>query len=106
LLLAYDLLSKVEKQVLAVLLALNRTYVGHPRGKWLARFVDGMMLKPTNLTERMLYAMRDGSVEGARVMASVLEDVFWLVEQQFPHIDLTDITKDVRFKRQPLDARL
>jgi hypothetical protein len=103
LLLAYDLLAKVEKQALAVLLALNRTYMGHPRGKWLQRFADEMHYKPERLAERMMFALREGSVEGSSEMASVLEDIFALVEQQFPQIDLTEIKKDVRFKRQPLD---
>jgi hypothetical protein len=99
LLLAYDLLSKVQKQVMAVLLALNRTYMGHPRGKWLVHFAEGMRYKPEQFEERMLYALRAGSVDGAREMDGVIEETFALVEQQFPQIDLTEIKRDVRFRR-------
>lgn len=102
LLLAYDLLSKVQKQVLAVLLALNRTYMGHPRGKWLEHFAEGMKYKPARLAERMSHSLREGTVEGAREMDGVIEETFALVEQQFPQIDLTDIKRDVRFRRTPL----
>jgi hypothetical protein len=100
LLLAYDLLTKVQKQVLAVLLALNRTYLGHPRGKWLEHFADDMKLKPSRLAERMLYALRQGSIEGAREMDGVIEETFDLVQQQFPQIDLSEIKRDVRFRRE------
>lgn len=99
LLLAYDLLTKVQKQVLAVLLALNRIYMGHPRGKWLEHFATEMQIKPARFAERMLYAVREGSAPGAREMAEVIEETLALVEQQFPQIDLTDIKRDVRFRR-------
>lgn len=99
LLLAYDLLTKVQKEVLAVLLALNRIYMGHPRGKWLEHFANEMQIKPARFAERMLYAVREGSAPGAREMAEVIEETFALVEQQFPQIDLTDIKRDVRFRR-------
>jgi hypothetical protein len=99
LLLAYDLLTKVQKEVMAVLLALNRTYMGHPHGKWLAHFAAGMQHKPSRFAERMLYALRAGSVQGAREMDGVIEETFALVEQQFPQIDLTEIKQDVRFRR-------
>lgn len=102
LLLAYDLLSKVEKEVLTVLLALNRTYMGHPRGKWLARFADGMKYKPARFAERMQFALREGSAQGARELDSVIEETFALVQQQFPQIDLSDIKRDVRFRRTRL----
>lgn len=102
LLLAYDLMSKVQKQILTVLLALNRTYMGHPRGKWLATFAEGMAYKPARLAERMQFALQQGSVQGAREMDAVIEEAFALVEQHFPQIDLTDIKRDMRFRRTPL----
>lgn len=100
LLLAYDLLVKVQKQVVAVLLALNRTYMAHPRGKWLQNIADGMQYKPARLAERMLFALRDGSVAGAREMHGVIEETFALVEEQFPEIDLTAAKRDARFRRE------
>ena len=99
LLLAYDLLVKVQKQVMTVLLALNRTYIGHPRGKWLQHFADGMQYKPARLAERMLYTLRAGSEEGVREMDGVIEETFALVEQQFPEMDLTEAKRDARFRR-------
>lgn len=99
LLMAYDLMTKTQKQVMSVLLALNRTYMGHPRGKWLQHFADGMQYKPARLAERMLYALREGNEQGARAMDRVIEETFALVEQQFPQIDLTEIKRDVRFRR-------
>lgn len=99
LLLAYNLLAKVQIQVLAVLLAVNRTYLAHPRGKWLAHTCDGMRFKPERLAERMLFALCVGAVEGAREMDGVIEETFALVEREFPMIDLTNIKRDVRFRR-------
>lgn len=100
LLMAYDLMCKVQKQVLVVLLALNRTYMGHPRGKWLAHFADAMQYKPERLAERMLFALRDGSSDGVHDMDGVINETFALVEQQFPQIDLTEIKRTVNFRRQ------
>jgi hypothetical protein len=102
LLMAYDLMTQVQKQVITVLLALNRTYMGHPRGKWLQHVADGMQHKPARLAERMLDALREGSVQGAREMDGVIEETFALVEQHFPQIDLTDIKRDVHFRRARL----
>lgn len=102
LLMAYDLLSKVQKEVLFVLLALNRTYIGHPRGKWLEHFAAGMQYKPEHLTEKMLFALRDGTVAGAQAMDEVLRETFALVEQQFPQIELDNTKKEVWFRRTPI----
>lgn len=104
LLMAYDLLAKVEKQVFLVLLVLNRTYLGHPRGKWLEHFAEKMQYKPARLADRMLFALQSGSVEGAREMDGVIAETFALVEQQFPQIDLTDLKREVWFRRKPLDG--
>lgn len=102
LLMAYDLTTKVQKQVMTVLLALNRTYMGHPRGKWLRHFADGMQYKPARLAERISYALREGSEQGTREMDAVIEETFDLVERHFPQIDLTDIKRDVRFRRKKI----
>lgn len=99
LVLAYDLLLKTQKQVLAVLLALNRQWMAHPRGKWLTRVADSFQIKPERLAERMTFALRDGSAAGAREMHGVIEDTFGLVEQQFPDMDLTQAKRDARFRR-------
>ncbi len=99
LLLAYDLLVKTQKHVLAVLLALNRTYMAHPRGKWLVEVADAMKYKPARLAERMMFALRDGSPAGAREMHSVVEETFALVEQHFPDLDITEAKRDARFRR-------
>lgn len=101
-LLAYDLLVKTQKQVLAVLLALNHTYMAHPRGKWLAQVADAMQYKPARLAERMTFALREGSVAGAREMHGVIEETFALVEKQFPDMDLTEAKRDARFRRARL----
>lgn len=100
LLMAYDLACKVQKQVMLVLLALNRTYLGHPRGKWLAHFADAMQCKPERLAERMLFALRDGSSDGVHEMDRVINETFALVEAQFPQIDLTEIKRNVNFRRK------
>lgn len=104
LLMAFDLMTKVQKQVMMVLLALNRMYMGHPRGKWLRHVADGMQYKPPRLAERMMYALREGSEQSAREMHGVIEETFALVEQYFPQIDLTDIKRDVRFRRARISA--
>lgn len=98
-LLAYDLLVKTQKQVLAVLLALNRMWMAHPRGKWLVRVADAMQYKPAHLAERMTFALRDGSVTGAREMHAALEETYALVEQHFPDLDITEAKRDARFRR-------
>ena len=98
-LLAYDLMVKTQKQALAVLLALNRMWMAHPRGKWLVQVADAMQYKPARLAERMTFALRDGSVAGAREMHQVIEETFVLVEHQFPDMDLTEAKRDARLRR-------
>lgn len=98
-LLAYDLLVKTQKQVLAVLLALNRIYMAHPRGKWLTQAADSMQYKPARLADRMTFALRSGSIAGAQEMHDVIEETFALVEQHFPEIDLTEAKRDARVRR-------
>lgn len=102
LLMAYDLMTKVQKQVMTVLLALNHIYMGHPRGKWVCNFADLMPHKPRNLADRLFAALREGSVESARAMDSVLAETFELVARHYPQIDLTEIKKDVWFRRRPI----
>lgn len=100
LLLAYDLTAKAQKQVLAVLLALNRTYMAHPRGKWVEQIAAGMELKPPRLAERMIYALRTPSLEGVREMHQVIEDTFALVDRYTPQVDTTAAKRDARYRRR------
>lgn len=102
LLMAFDLMSRVQRQMLYVLLALNRIYMGHPRGKWLEQFTEGMQHKPVNFAARTHTALSKCSPEGACEYDSVIAETFELVAQQFPQIDLTEIKKDVWFRRQPI----
>ncbi|MBI4675535.1 MAG: DUF4037 domain-containing protein [Chloroflexi bacterium] len=104
LLLAYDLLVKTQKQVLAVLHALNRMYMAHPRGKWLERVAASMQYKPMQIAERMMLALREGSVAGAQEMHRVVEETFALVEQHFPEIDLESAKRDARFRRERISS--
>jgi len=99
LLLGYNMLTKVQLDILVVLLALNRTYLAHPRGKWLIHVCEGMRIKPARLAERMLFALRQGSLEGAREMDGVISETLALVEREFAQIDLTDIRRNLSLRR-------
>lgn len=106
LLLAYDLTVKVQKQVLAVLLTLNRTYMAHPRGKWLEHVAAGMELKPPRLAERMRYALCTPSVEGVREMHEVIEETFALVDRYTPQVDTTAAKRDARYRRRRVKSAI
>ncbi len=58
-----------------------------------------MNIKPARLAERMMFALREGSVHGARELHGVMEDTFALVEQQFPEMDIAEAKRDARFRR-------
>lgn len=103
-LLAYDLTVMVQKQVVAVLLALNRTFMAHPRGKWLKRELKTLRLKPPRLAERMTYALCAHSREGVREMHRVIEETYALVEQHMPEVDLSGAKRDARYRRKPVEG--
>ncbi|MCC7361957.1 MAG: hypothetical protein IT317_20905 [Anaerolineales bacterium] len=79
--LLYDTLTRVERQVLGALLGLNRVYLPNPGFKHAAELIDAFTHKPADLWARLKAAYRLPPVEGVAALHGVIAEVFDLVDR-------------------------
>jgi hypothetical protein len=87
LLLLYDVVVRVERQILGALLGLNRLYLPNPGFKRLDELVSRMTLVPERLAARLKGAFRDPPAEGLRGLHALAADVLDLVDANAPQVD-------------------
>jgi hypothetical protein len=86
LMLLYQSFSRVEQQLLHVLLGLNRVY--YFGFKWLDVVAERLPLAPPNLVDRLGQVYQVEPAEGARQLATLVEETYDLVEKHMPTIDV------------------
>lgn len=94
-LMLYSVMAKIQMQIMAVLFGLNRQYVVHPGFKWQRKSLEGMAVKPNDISSRfdsIFLAIPD---EGVRELEAIIADVFDLLAEELPQLDLSDARKKV-----------
>lgn len=99
--LLYDTLTRVSRQVLGALLGVNRVYLPNPDYKYVAELIDEMQFKPPDLLARLKSAYRLPPAEGVAVLHSVIAEVFDLVDRHVRGFDTSPYRARVA-QRQPL----
>jgi hypothetical protein len=108
-LLLYDIFCQVERQILSVLLGLNRIYLPNPGFKSMDELLSEMQVTPPDLPARLKQAFRLPPTEGVQLLHSVVEDVFALVETCTPEFNTMPYRERVRQRRgvwERFDVRL
>ncbi len=95
----YDSLCTAQKQLLLVLLGLNRLY--YPGWRWLDRLMDEMQVTPPNLSPRLKQLFAIVSIDpraSVYQLHDLIEETFRLVETHLGEVD-THAARD-RFRGQ------
>jgi hypothetical protein len=97
LMLLYQSFTRIEQQLLHVLLGLNRVY--YFGFKWLDVVSDRLAQKPANLLRRLQLVYELAPAEGARELAELVEETYDLVELALPQIDIARLRGYFRYQR-------
>lgn len=77
----------IVHDLLMVLLALNRMYCPSETLKWMDHIIQGMQIKPENLSVRLRQGFHLESREGVRHLRNIVEETLELIEEHFPELD-------------------
>ena len=101
--LLYDTVTRVERQVLGALLGLNRVYLPNPGFKHVAELIDEFTHKPADLLARLKSAYRLPPAEGVAALHGVIADVFDLVDRHARGFDTRPYRERVAQRRPVWD---
>jgi hypothetical protein len=83
----YDTLCRVIKNVVGVLAGLNRVYLSTEHPKRVMEVLHQLPLSPAHAAERVQALLEMDRTEVPAALASLVEEVLTLVEQQMPEVD-------------------
>jgi predicted nucleotidyltransferase len=89
LLFLYQIFTEAERNILGVLMGLNRLY-HWGEYKRLEALSAHLPIAPPNLVERLHGVLRDEPIEAARQLHTLIEETFGLVETHLPHLDIAE----------------
>ena len=102
LMLLYDTLVQVSKKLLYVLLALNRAF--YSGFLWAHLQMSGLDIAPADFYGRLRRVFQSEPATAARELQALVEEVYNLVEQEMPEVDVDWLRRVFRWRRQPWDA--
>jgi hypothetical protein len=100
----YDLVARVERQILGALLGVNRIYLANPSFKGMDALIAAMRWAPPDLAARLRAAFRLPPAAGVAALHEVIEDVFRVVEARVPDFDVAPYRARVAARRGVWDA--
>lgn len=103
LLMFYDLICKAQRQILGMLLGLNRLYLANPHYKWLDQIVNELRIAPAALGFRFKQLFRTDPKLAVHALHTIIDETLALVEQQMPELDMSAPKAQARQRRAVLD---
>lgn len=103
LLMLYDLICTTERQILGILLGLNRLYLANPNYKWLDQLVSELRIAPAALSFRLKQIFRTDAKLAVRALQQLIEETLALVEKHMPQLDMQPYLAQSRQRRTVLD---
>lgn len=99
LLLLTDLLCRVARAILGVLLGLNRVYPPSTDFKWALRIAAELSIAPADLPVRLERVFRAEPVAGVHEAQCLIDETITLVESHYPSFDTTAVRARVAQRR-------
>lgn len=93
----YTELTRMTQALLRTLLALNRRY--YFGFKWLDYVVEQLRLAPPDLGPRLRAIYTAAPLAGMQVLAGLIEEMYDLVEAEFPAMDVAQLRRWFRWRR-------
>lgn len=101
--LLYQSFSEAVWEILGMLIGLNHLY--HPGHKWMDRLINEFRIAPPNLSKRIKAAFRCEPVGGMLKLKMLILEVYSLVEQHMPDIDVQTARQRFLRWREPFDEQ-
>jgi hypothetical protein len=102
LMLVYDTLVKVSKELLYLLLALNRIYF-YSSFKWIHLQIPQMQITPPDLQRRLTLVFQSEPHAAIQELLLLVEQTYDLIEKEMPEVDVERFRFFFRYRRQPWD---
>lgn len=103
LLMFYDLICTAQRQILGILLGLNRLYLANPRYKWLDQLVSELRIAPAALAFRLKQLFRTDPRLAVHALQAIIDETLALVEQHMPELDMSAASAQAHQRRTVLD---
>ena len=87
----------IERQLLLVLMGLNRIY--YPGHKWIHHLIGELRVAPPDLSRRLKRVLRGDVTIAAKDLRGLIEETFALVDQHMPEVDTAEAR--TRAQQQP-----
>ncbi|MEP6775248.1 MAG: nucleotidyltransferase domain-containing protein [Chloroflexota bacterium] len=102
LMLVYDTLVKVSKELIYLLLALNRIYF-YSGFKWVHLQIPQMQITPPNFQRRLSHVFQSDPRAAIQDLQSLVEQTYDLIEEAMPEVDVERFRFFFRYRCQPWD---
>ena len=102
LMLVYDTLVKVSKELLYLLLALNRIYF-YSSFKWIHLQIHQMQVTPPDFQRRLSHVFQSDPRAAIQDLVLLVEQTYDLIEKAMPEVDVERFRFFFRYRRQPWD---
>jgi hypothetical protein len=100
LMLVYDTLVKVSKELLYLLLALNRIYF-YSSFKWIHLQISQMQITPPDFQRRLTLVFQSEPHAAIQDLVLLVEQTYDLIEKEIPEVDVERFRFFFRYRRQP-----
>lgn len=102
LMLVYDTLVKVSKELLYLLLALNRIYF-YSSFKWIHLQIPQMQIAPPDFQRRLSHVFQSDPRTAIQDLMALVEETYDLIEQVMPEVDVERFRYFFCYRSQPWD---
>ncbi|WP_257347555.1 DUF4037 domain-containing protein [Pseudalkalibacillus decolorationis] len=93
-------MTGVSMNLMAILSALNKQYIHHPKFKWIKETSERFDIKPKYFSDRLLKVF--GKLEpdeGVQTLETLIEDTFHLIENECPNITIHKLKSNAQSLR-------
>ena len=101
--LLYQSFSEAVWEILGMLIGLNHLY--HPGNKWMDRLISELTIAPPDLSKRIKGAFRCEPLGGLLKLKMLILEVYALVEQHMPDVDVQTARQRFLRWREPFDEQ-
>ncbi|MDE4085855.1 DUF4037 domain-containing protein [Planococcus maritimus] len=95
----YKVVVSVESNIMGLLFGLNRQFIPHPAFKWQRNTLALMDIKPDNCAARLENVFFQEPSEAIKELEALIEEIFGLVQQELPQIDISSAARKASFVR-------
>ncbi|WP_176466579.1 DUF4037 domain-containing protein [Terribacillus saccharophilus] len=98
-LMLYQTIAEVQTNLMRILFGLNRQFIHHPSFKWQRHSLESMDIIPKDISDRFDSIFMQKPEIAVKQLDVVIKDVYELIQQELPQIDVTKVKEKSLFLR-------